>query len=324
MCSTPFGIKDQITPRFSASAIAARCSTPFGIKDQITPAASAPPPSVRCAQRLSASKIKSPIIKNPFQLCFFVLNAFRHQRSNHSGLLWAGYHNMACAQRLSASKIKSLKVAVRCPGNRTVLNAFRHQRSNHYECETEFHPLNTVLNAFRHQRSNHGKGMSLSRVVSGAQRLSASKIKSRPTFTRRLPGLGVLNAFRHQRSNHCSGAADVSNFSVCSTPFGIKDQITSPPTWKFNDGDTCSTPFGIKDQITPPRKNRVGVPAHVLNAFRHQRSNHAGGAFFGRRRTVCSTPFGIKDQITNNKPIIKGADDACSTPFGIKDQITQG
>src|SRR5208337_3371566 len=61
LCSTPFGIKDQITFDPDQGFVCVPwCSTPFGIKDQITPRPAPAPGSRHCAQRLSASKIRSP------------------------------------------------------------------------------------------------------------------------------------------------------------------------------------------------------------------------------------------------------------------------
>ena len=183
-----------------------------------------------------------------------MLNAFRHQRSNH---LRAGGAGINPAQ---------------------VLNAFRHQRSNHLLPRNLIPPSTPiVLNAFRHQRSNH-------------------------------PGAGqghtarylVLNAFRHQRSNHAQVRA--RNFQVkrCSTPFGIKDRITPGlPGEGGRQKTMCSTPFGIKDRIT--RAGGAGInPAQVLNAFRHQRSNHLPKAGFEPALYIVLNAF--RHQRSNHPP----------------------
>jgi hypothetical protein len=75
-------------------------------------------------QRLAASKIRSQIGPEHIQFHDVVLNAFRHQRSDHEG-----------------GKSKTCALAY-------VLNAFRHQRSDHnpqrdeilrrMECSTPF------------------------------------------------------------------------------------------------------------------------------------------------------------------------------------------
>ncbi len=156
-----------------------------------------------------------------------MLNAFRHQRSDHrrSG------HSLGPrrrAQRLSASKIRS-----------------------HFKEANAFVAI-YVLNAFRHQRSDHGPWAPTPtpRSPRSAQRLSASKIRSQTSFIRPKWADNVLNAFRHQRSDH-------SKFAPSSWPPRL-----------------CSTPFGIKDQITQRRRRRGAQYQLVLNAFRHQRSDH--------------------------------------------------
>ena len=157
----------------------------------------------------------------------------------------------------------------------------------------------------------------------------------------------------------------------CSTPFGIKDQITVParriermiPSAQrlsaskikspaeyiryYPGPGKCSTPFGIKDQITQLYYFQYHYLFVVLNAFRHQRSNHGIKTRWPWSSYMCSTPFGIKDQITWILPknflrcIISAqrlsaskikspfyflhftfCKSSCSTPFGIKDQIT--
>ena len=91
LCSTPFGIRGRITPRMTArrSRHDPKCSTPFGIRGRIT---------------------SQPTRAGVQGACLYVLNAFRHQRKDHS-------KHMA---RLTASF---------SPGR--VLNAFRHQRKDH-------------------------------------------------------------------------------------------------------------------------------------------------------------------------------------------------
>ena len=204
------------------------------------------------AQRLSASKIESLApggsqeVKNEVLNAFrhqrsnhpkdhreakpevIVLNAFRHQRSNHRAFWTLSTVSPRCStpfgikDRITADSAAPLLHV-------HVLNAFRHQRSNHTAWAWRAFLISWVLNAFRHQRSNHGSSPA-SRLGStrSAQRLSASKIESlfpRPVKKRIGP--------------------------TCSTPFGIKDRITFYSwrhPWRYCK---CSTPFGIKDRITP-------------------------------------------------------------------------
>ncbi len=152
----------------------------------------------RCAQRLSASKIGSPL-----KACT-VISA------------------MGCAQRLSASKIGSLSghsltrkstgVLNACRRQRSVhehrddcpvevhivLNACRRQRSVHNTMSYDIYDKQRVLNACRRQRSVHN-GFPIGSInpISRAQRLSASKIGSRrpdhpaPTERRRAQRLSA-------------------------------------------------------------------------------------------------------------------------------------
>ena len=103
-----------------------------------------------------------------------------------------------------------------------VLNAFRHQRINHERVKAR---LKRVASAQRLSASKD-KSRSLSPIPfpppTGAQRLSASKDKSLDTISGSLVEPHVLNAFRHQRINHLDDLAVKMRDHVCSTPFGIK------------------------------------------------------------------------------------------------------
>ena len=60
-----------------------------------------------------------------------VLNAFRHQRMNHTDDGPASHADFSRAQRLSASTNESRPVRDSVNVVVNVLNAFRHQRMNH-------------------------------------------------------------------------------------------------------------------------------------------------------------------------------------------------
>ncbi len=131
-CSTPVGVKDRFTllpgrqigrsqvlnacrrqrsvhvDSFIAQNATAKCSTPVGVKDRFTKRWCAGCSAWTGAQRLSASKIGSPLAD-----CF--------PRALHG-----------CAQRLSASKIGSQEALIEVVGALTVLNACRRQRSVHH------------------------------------------------------------------------------------------------------------------------------------------------------------------------------------------------
>ncbi|MBN8564099.1 MAG: hypothetical protein J0L70_26540 [Leptolyngbya sp. UWPOB_LEPTO1] len=83
----------------------------------------------------------------------------------------------------------------------------------------------------------------------------------------------MLSAFRHHRLNHLEEHFPDGKCSLCSTPFGITDQIASPKSIEVSAAAMCSTPFGITDQIAS-KQARLSLPPEK-----------------------CSTPFGITDQI---------------------------
>ena len=157
-CSTPFGIKDQVTPSIPSGHIwRAMCSTPFGIKDQVTRLTSQ---RRNCYSQCSTpfgikDQVTDPGPHPPHQRR--VLNAFRHQRSGHDHSWVENFYQYTI-----------------------VLNAFRHQRSGHAIHPQRPYLAGYVLNAFRHQRSGHlFSSLSWPRERMSAQRLSASKIRSR-------------------------------------------------------------------------------------------------------------------------------------------------
>ena len=254
-------------------------------------------------QRLSASEEEAPRSNAGRTTPRRVLNAFRHQRKNHSG-------SMPAEDR------------------RDVLNAFRHQRKNHeHRGVSVAIDAIAVLNAFRHQRKNHsivdvGVGnapwlcstpfgirgritsqcvaladavamcstpfgirgritcddrRSRARRCASAQRLSASEEESLVTaVASRRSVCRVLNAFRHQRKNHTECASG-----------------------RCHSMASCSTPFGIRGRITHGRPCHCRRCMQVLNAFRHQRKNHRRCRSSDcRRACMCSTPFGIRGRIT--------------------------
>ena len=155
-----------------------------------------------------------------------------------------------------------------------------------------------------------------------AQRLSASKIKSRCGGHIWRDRRMVLNAFRHQRSN--LPHRHQSFFAVVFVLNAFRHQRSNlEAAWLQVRGVVeCSTPFGIKDQISQRIFSRGGS-YEVLNAFRHQRSNLLDGTYLRYTTAECSTPFGIKDQISGGSVKYAAGQTVCSTPFGIKDQISE-
>ena len=180
-----------------------------------------------------------------------------------------------------------------------------------------------VLNAFRHQRTDHTQPRSFHSPHICAQRLSASTDGSPPECSPMPSTYPVLNAFRHQRTDHpadrsqvrkkptrCSTPFGINGritshqvcirrtLLLCSTPFGINGRITSPFSRPFDRSSVCSTPFGINGRITgcTPRTAKTAAP--VLNAFRHQRTDHPATTESVFPLMECSTPFGINGRIT--------------------------
>ena len=175
------------------------------------------------------------------------------------------------------------------------LNSFRHQRSWRLEssrasrqsstCSTPFGIRDHGGQSFGSRSSipircstpfgirDHGGTVLVAepKMVTSAQRLSASEIMAGPGRgdTRRVRT--VLNAFRHQRSWRSPGSLIWAMMGLCSTPFGIRDHgglVAPGSSWP---DDQCSTPFGIRDHGGPGVVRRIRSK-HVLNAFRHQRS----------------------------------------------------
>ena len=154
--------------------------------------------------------------------CTRVLNAFRHQRINHNKLDRIGYRVKYVLNAFRHQRINHTTAAFGSPQQMLVLNAFRHQRINHNI------DIDRIATFARAQRLSASKDKSrssfpcLPKFPSGAQRLSASKDKSRVYERFVWSNRCVLNAFRHQRINHSSSPSERLKRLLCSTPFGIK------------------------------------------------------------------------------------------------------
>ena len=131
-----------------------------------------------------------------------------------------------------------------------------------------------MLNAFRHQRMDHQRYAVAFRVA-----------------------CQVLNAFRHQRMDHHRKKDGSSARTVCSTPFGINEWITTTILEVPSRRRLCSTPFGINEWITQPR---IATAFSVLGAQRLSASTNGSPSTSVRicAASVCSTPFGINEWIT--------------------------
>ena len=282
--------------RASLGPVFVLCSTPFGITEVGTRTRSAWRISCQCAQRLSASQRSALGWDGSRDQIAIVLNAFRHHRGRHNSKPSRWLSRPACstpfgitevgtlaglgavlahqgAQRLSASQrsAQAKKGSARRP--RDVLNAFRHHRGRHASTGRDCGRAIPVLNAFRHHRGRHwSRSLTLGRPAC-AQRLSASQRSAPATWTRPSTGSRVLNAFRHHRGRHIDAAARSSQFSSCSTPFGITEVGTPSLRTRLSEGERCSTPFGITEVGTHISSSPPCSP-EVLNAFRHHRGRH--------------------------------------------------
>ena len=201
-CSTPFGIKDQLSagwvasvqvchvlnafrhqrstqsPLGAAAKYGPECSTPFGIKDQLRIQLSVSLSPPLCAQRLSASKINSGRTVIACGVKFLMCSTPFGIKDQLRTILSAWSHLRSGAQRLSASKINS--ALPRRFVFRSLLCAQRLSASKINSARLPSSGISNpcVLNAFRHQRSTQSVSIFTMPASHCAQRLSASKINS--------------------------------------------------------------------------------------------------------------------------------------------------
>ena len=108
-----------------------RCSTPFGINERTTRAIVSRSDSGRVLNAFRHQRTNHrPGRAGPCDR-FEVLNAFRHQRTNHQPSIADVRTDPWRAQRLSASTNEPLERSAHDGDGPGVLNAFRHQRTNH-------------------------------------------------------------------------------------------------------------------------------------------------------------------------------------------------
>ncbi len=135
-----------------------------------------------------------------------VLNAFRHQRKDHSQDVAAPLLGTACSTPFGIRGRITRPEPLVGYRQSCVLNAFRHQRKDHLRLVEQCHTSIPVLNAFRHQRKDHKRFVLLD---------PKSEQCSTPFGIRgRITGLPRQGARHH---------------GVCSTPFGIRGRITRRP-----------------------------------------------------------------------------------------------
>ncbi len=119
---------------------------------------------------------------------------------------------MDSAQRLTASKVKTL---VEYPFDNFgcfVLNALRHLRLKHRQTHHFYLSIWCVLNALRHLRLKHSENVAKELDNIGAQRLTASKVKTHTQLHEFRINRNVLNALRHLRLKHMTILRDKERF----------------------------------------------------------------------------------------------------------------
>ena len=221
MCSTPFGISDHSRTRSTWRRFTTECSTPFGISDLIH---SHPrpiwPPNSMCSTPFGISDLihtsKSTARDSQCMLCstpFGISDS--HSRRSISEC------DHPCAQRLSASRSHHVRAAASGLAVDVVLNAFRHLR---FTSSDDADQSPDLLSAQRLSASKITSRLAVPtvrrRIVSCAQRLSASKIHQYALGMDPRTKSIVLNAFRHLRSI-TEALGGWTRTRSCSTPFGI-------------------------------------------------------------------------------------------------------
>ena len=227
------------------------------------------------AQRLSASTKQSPDCRRCESLLFSVLNAFRHQRNNHTSERRGSARVRYVLNAFRHQRNNHPRLGPRSLRRSAVLNAFRHQRNNHSDFggvdATDFY----VLNAFRHQRNNH-PARSLPPWPNSlcAQRLSASTKQSQGgviAIGAQVARAQRLSASTKQSPSNPSGRGHA--YVLCSTPFGINETITASCRRITRDWRSAQR-LSASTKQSPFDSHNAEWFFQVLNAFRHQRNNH--------------------------------------------------
>ena len=182
-----------------------------------------------------------------------VLNAFRHQRKEHTELDRDSVVGRVLNAFRHQRKEHWLTCRQRWPHETLVLNAFRHQRKEHHRHAGSYRRVPNcaqrlsastegtlgylvsaaraspvVLNAFRHQRKEHHRAMDRRTWLDVLNAFRHQRKEHPVSRCRRWIAVDVLNAFRHQRKEHGLTAVDRSaGVRMCSTPFGINGRNTS-------------------------------------------------------------------------------------------------
>ena len=188
--------------------------------------------------------------------------------------------NLTGAQRLSASTDGSHRSRYGRRAFQFVLNAFRHQRTDHGQEPLQTSRSSGVLNAFRHQRTDHT--FVVGRAGLNPWCSTPFGINGRITGwngERENRDWGVLNAFRHQRTDHLTKRPSMIGGLMCSTPFGINGRITRRRL-RSHRGLCRAQRLSASTDGSRAGDGAVSGHTQVLNAFRHQRTDHWRWWFF--------------------------------------------
>ena len=228
-CSTPCGINGRnTTSATAATATENPCAQRLAAStDGTHDSANITGAWEPCAQRLAASTDGTPPKRPRLVLGSRVLNALRHQRTEHTdihrdvlqGLVvlnalrhqrtehgiphWPNWRRHPCAQRLAASTDGTPVGVVLRVRDVPVLNALRHQRTEHHLPGRYLQTLVLVLNALRHQRTEHPDAGHLGIAEPDVLNALRHQRTEHAMICRTLPTCDlVLNALRHQRTEH--------------------------------------------------------------------------------------------------------------------------
>ena len=143
-------------------------------------------------------------------------------------------------------------------------------------------------------------------LISGDQRLSASKIFARQPGRGLLRRLGVINAFRHQRFLHDAAFPFPSAQARVINAFRHQRFLHKNTGSPSRTITSCDQRLSASKIFAPFRRNRSHRASRVINAFRHQRFLHpqTPGGFQGFRcdqRLSASKIFAPKMQKSSSR-----------------------
>ena len=227
------------------------------------------------AQRLSASTNERPLGASSPREGGFVLNAFRHQRTNDGQRGAEPIATGKGAQRLSASTNER-------PPRRPRI------RDGSWSCSTPF-GINERTTP-QHVGSVVRDIMCSTPFGINERTTGAASLAMKPSSMCSTP-FGI-----NERTTSEASPNDSPTFG-CSTPFGINERTTRVWGAAAVRGLVCSTPFGINERTTATHGlcRRESKGAQRLSASTNERQRGIVGEL---ARLGCSTPFGINERTT--------------------------